>query len=138
MREASPTAAIIDSQNVKTTEAGSPRGYSAGKKIKGRKRHAMADTDGRALTLQVHPADVQDRDGVVPLVRASRPRFLFATLAFADTACTAVRVSNATGIAIPIVCKIPGLVGFDIHPRCWLVVRCFAWLNRNRRLAKDF
>jgi transposase len=62
-RDASPSAAIIDSQSVKTTEAGGPRGYDAGKKINGRKRHALVDTDGRGLVLEPHPASVQDRDG---------------------------------------------------------------------------
>src|SRR2546429_3157641 len=60
-RDASPSAAIIDSQSVKTTEAGGPRGYDAGKKVNGRKRHALVDTDGRGLVIEAHPASVQDR-----------------------------------------------------------------------------
>ncbi len=61
------------------------RAYDAGKTIKGRKRHAMVDTDGRALKLQAHSAAIQDRDGVGPLLRASRPSWSFVQLAYADT-----------------------------------------------------
>ena len=98
----------------------------------------MVDTDGRALKLLIHPACVQDRHGAVPLLKASRCRFPFVELAFADSAYAARRVEDATNIAIQIVRKIPNQVGFEVHPRRWVVERCFAWLNRNRRLAKDF
>ena len=121
-REASPSAAVIDSQSVKTTEAG-------GKKIKGRKRHAMVDTDGHPPVLQAHTAAVQDRDGAVPLLKASRKSFRFVERAFADSAYSSVRVADATSTAIEIVRKHPEQVGFAVQPRRWVVERLFAWLG---------
>jgi Transposase DDE domain len=73
-RHASPSAAVIDTQSVKTTEADSPRGCDAGKNISGRKRHALVDTDGRGLELQVYAASVQDRDGVPAVLQAVNAR----------------------------------------------------------------
>ena len=137
-REASPSAAIIDSQSVKTTEAGGPRGYDAGKKVNGRKRHALVDTDGRGLILEVHPASIQDRDSGGPLLRVSRARYPFIQRVFGDSAYNHERVTKATCITIEIVRKPPGQVGFAVHPRRWVVERFFAWIGRNRRLAKDF
>lgn len=137
-RDASPTAAIIDSQSVKTTESGGPRGYDAGKRINGRKRHALVDTDGRALLVEPHPANIQDRDAGGPLMQVARPFFPFIKHVWADGGYNHERVTTATNILVEIVRKQPDQIGFAVLPRRWVVERFFAWINRNRRLAKDF
>lgn len=98
----------------------------------------MVDTDGRALMIQAHPADIQDRDGAPPLLTASRASFPFVERVFADRAYNADRVRAATAIAIEVVKKIADQIGFQVLPKRWVVERFFAWINRNRRLAKDF
>ena len=83
-REASPSAGVIDSQSVKTTESGGPRGYDAAKKIKGRKRHIVTDTGGLLVGAEVHPADIQDRDGAVLVIEAIHQLFPWLRHLFAD------------------------------------------------------
>jgi transposase len=109
-----------------------------GKKINGRKRHALVDTDGRGLVLEPHLGSIQDRDGGQPLLRASRRIFPFIQRVFADSGYAGEKVAKASLIAIEIVRKNPNQVGFAIQPRRWVVERFFAWIGRNRRLAKDF
>lgn len=137
-REACPSAAVVDSQSVKTTGSGGPGGFDAAKKILGRKRDAMVDTDGQPLGLLVHSANVQDRDGAVPLLKVSRSRHPFVAKTFAEGAYNSDRVASATSIDIQIIRRIAGQSGFIVHPRRWVVERTFAWFGRNRRLAKDF
>ena len=86
----------------------------------------------------MYKRQVQDRDGAVPLLKASRRGFPFVEHAFADSAYASERVRKATSIAIEIVRKPAWQVGFCVHKRRRVVERCFAWLGRNRRLAKEF
>ena len=140
--EASPSAGVIDSQSVKTTESGGPSGYDAGKKIKGRKRHILTDTCGFLISILVHTADIQDRDGTVDLLKGVRRRFPWLRHVFADGGYAGDKLRKALSSAgdwtIEIIKRSDRAKGFEVLPRRWVVERTFAWLGRCRRLAKDW
>ena len=140
-REAEPSAAILDSQSVKTTDVKGIRGYDAGKKVKGRKRHILVDTMGLLLMVLVHAANIQDRDGAKLLLNKVKHCFSRLRLIWADGGYKGKLidwVSNTHGWILEIVKRDKDVKGFQVLPRRWVVERTFAWLGGYRRLSKDY
>lgn len=120
---------------------GGARGYDAGKKIWGRKRHILTDTDGRLLAVHVHGADVQDRDGAEGVLKRSRARYPFVEYAFADGGYAGRLVDwtkQKTQITLQIVRRNASIKGFEVLPQRWVVERTFAWIIKNRRFVRDY
>ena len=117
-------------------------GYDAGKKVKGRKLHALVDTEGLPLRVVVHSAGIQDRDGAARVFDKIRQRFNWLELVWADGGYNARQVNEAVArepsLRIEIIKRSDDMKGFVVLPRRWVVERTFSWFGRNRRLAKDY
>lgn len=155
-RSADPTAAVIDSQSVKTSAQGGPKGYDGGKKVKGRKRHLLVDVLGLLLAVLVHPANIQDRDGAAPVVDRAIAKYpslkkLYVDAGYGGRCADALRTHYKLDVEVV---RRPGTAGtwsaaqlplfaeaakpFPILPRRWVVERTHSWVERPRRLSKDY
>jgi transposase len=139
-REASPTAAVIDSQSVKAPHA-EIRGYDAAKKIVGRKRHIAVDTDGRLLMVNLTPADISDSAGAQAILDAIRKRWPWVKHLFADAAYDRLKLMDKAAyldFLLEIIRRSESQRGFEVLPRRWVVERTFGWMTRWRRLVRDY
>ena len=139
-KNAQPTVGIIDSQSVKTTSVGGElRGYDAGKKTKGRKRHIVVDTMGLLIFVIVHSADIQDRDGAKLVMDKLKENLIKLVKIFADGGYAGKLVEYAAQTykwIIEIVKR--NEIGFKVLPKRWIVERTFSWINNSRRNSKDY
>lgn len=140
-RQSEPTVGILDAQSAKTTMvAGEQRGFDAGKKVKGRKRHIVVDTLGLILAVVIQSAAVQDRNGADEVLIWMKRCWQKVNLVFADGGYSGGlvdRMKRAFGIEVQIVAKKQPAV-FQVLPKRWIVERTFAWLDTNRRNSKDY